>query len=153
MSAGTIPGRASAISLRPAETADDVAACWPLMRLLRPHLPSAEVFMERVARQQTEGYRILVALPDGKVTALAGWRIQDNLVHGRHIYVDDLVTRPECRGQGWGAHLLAALGSEATRQGCTKLVLDTALGNADAQRFYRREGFRNTALKFAKDLA
>ena len=40
--------------LRHAETEADIAACYPVMALLRPHLASAEEFVARVARHDRE---------------------------------------------------------------------------------------------------
>lgn len=142
---GTVP-------LRAAETGSDLAACWPLLHALRPHLASPEEFLSRVTRQVANGYRLLVAWQGDAAAALAGWRVQENLVYGRHLYVDDLVTRPESRGLRLGAQLLAALVMEGRGLGCAKLVLDTALHNTVAQHFYAREGLRHTALRFSVDL-
>ena len=50
------------IALRHAEGTAQIAACFPVMRELRPHLRSAEELIERVSRQrQDAGYRILAA--------------------------------------------------------------------------------------------
>ncbi len=76
------------IALRHADTDGDVAACFPVMVLLRPHLHNAAELVARVTRQRAEGYRILAALRDRDSVALAGYPI-----HGRVIYVDDLVCR------------------------------------------------------------
>jgi GNAT superfamily N-acetyltransferase len=142
----------SDLMLQPAETVTETTACWPLMQLLRPYLTSAEMFLEQVARQRMFNYRLLVAWKDGEAVALAGWRLQENCAYGRHIYVDDLVTRPDRRGQGLGARLIARLAGDGNRLGCVALVLDTAVNNSDAQRFYARSGLRNRALSFSMKL-
>jgi hypothetical protein len=64
----------SDIVLRQAETDAEVAACFPVMVQLRPHLASAEELVARVARQRETGYCILAAWCDGKPVALAGYR-------------------------------------------------------------------------------
>jgi hypothetical protein len=51
----------SAIELRHAESGRDVAACFPVMVQLRPHLDSADELVARVARQRVAGYRLLAA--------------------------------------------------------------------------------------------
>jgi hypothetical protein len=48
--------------------------------------------LARVARQRAEGYRVLATWRGREPVALAGYRIAENLIHGRFIYVDDLVT-------------------------------------------------------------
>ncbi|HSX90685.1 MAG TPA: GNAT family N-acetyltransferase, partial [Pseudomonas sp.] len=77
---------------------------------------------------------------------------QENLVYGAFLYVDDLITVESRRGGQWGARLLRALDRVARAQGCARLVLDTGLGNARAQRFYFREGLYSGALRFQKSL-
>lgn len=131
-----------------------LAACYPLMRQLRPHLASAEEFAARVQRQQNEaGYRLFALWPgekegDGAPLALAGYRQLDNLMHGRHCYVDDLVTDELRRGHGHGRLLLDHIAQQAISDGCAKLLLDTPMANALGHRFYYRAGLLATALRF-----
>lgn len=143
----------SAIVLRHADTAEEVAACFPVMALLRPHLADASELAARVARQREAGYRLLAAWRDGAPIALAGYRIEENLVHGRFVYVDDLVTAAGERRGGIGARLLDAVAEEGRRAGCARLVLDTALDNVLAHRFYYRQGMLARALRFSREIA
>lgn len=139
--------------LRHAETDAEVAACFPVMTLLRPHLTGADELVARVARQREAGYRILAAWRVGTPVALAGYRTEENLIHGRFIYVDDLVTAESERSRGLGARLLGAVAAEGRKLGCDKLVLDTALDNIQAHRFYHREGLRARALRFSRPIS
>ncbi len=143
----------SGITLRHAETDQEVAACFPVMAQLRPHLASAEEFVARVARQRAEGYRLLAAWRDGVAVALAGYRTEENLIHGRFLYVDDLVTAETERRQRLGARLLDAVAGEGRRLGCRRLVLDTALDNVLGHRFYYRQGLVARALRFSREIA
>jgi GNAT superfamily N-acetyltransferase len=138
--------------LRQLETPEDWQACLPLMRELRPHLANADDFVQRLARMQQESYRLLAAMDDGRAVALAGYRYQENLIYGRFMYVDDLVVAPSARGNRWGARLIAELDGLARGADCAKLVLDTGLGNALAQRFYFRQGLLTSAIRFSKPL-
>lgn len=139
-------------ALRHLETPDDWQACLPLMRELRPHLADAHDFIQRLARMHQESYRLLAAVRDGRAVALAGYRYQENLIYGRFMYVDDLVVDPSERGSRWGARLIDALDALARDADCNKLVLDTGLGNALAQRFYFRQGLLTSAIRFSKPL-
>jgi GNAT superfamily N-acetyltransferase len=139
-------------TLRHAETDAELAACLPVMRLLRPHLTSAEEFCARVRRQAAAGYRILVAWHDAEPIGLAGYRPQENLIRGPFCYVDDLVVRDDLRSSGVGARLLVAVGAEAKARGLPHLVLDTGLDNLLGQRFYFRFGMLPAALRFAMRL-
>jgi ribosomal protein S18 acetylase RimI-like enzyme len=138
--------------LRHAESAEDIRACYAVMAELRPHLEGADDFAARVERMRAQQYRLLAVWQGGAVVALAGYRLQENTVYGRFLYVDDLVAGAASRGQGFGARLLAALSDEAAQAGCVRLVLDTGLSNALAQRFYFREGLLTGAIRFHKVL-
>ncbi|WP_144629946.1 GNAT family N-acetyltransferase [Bordetella genomosp. 13] len=138
--------------LRHADTPDELRACFPVMLELRPHLRDESDFMARIARQRAEGYRLMAAWQDGRPVALSGYRVQENLVYGRFLYVDDLISSKTSRGQRWGARLLDEMEAIARREGCVRLVLDTALSNALAQRFYFRQGMLTGAMRFAKPL-
>lgn len=131
---------------------DEWHACLPLMRELRPHLTDAHDFAARLSRMRTENYRLLAGMEDGRAVALAGYRYQENLIYGVHLYVDDLVVDATRRGGRWGARLLQALDGIARDAGCTRLVLDTGLSNALAQRFYFRQGLLTSAIRFSKNL-
>jgi len=123
-----------------------------VMVLLRPHLAAKE-FVTRIRRQHGAGYRLLAAWRDGVPVALAGYRIEENLIHGRFIYVDDLVTAEAERRGGLGAQLLTAVAEIGREQGIARLVLDTAIDNVFAHRFYYRQGLLARALRFSRDIA
>ncbi|MBN9044802.1 MAG: GNAT family N-acetyltransferase [Rhizobiales bacterium] len=137
--------------LIPPGAEDEVRACFPLMRELRPHLVSEDDFVDRWRRQEAAGYRLLVLWENGEPVALAGFRVQEILVHGLHLYVDDLVTRTGRRRAGHGKAIMDALKQEAARLSCRKILLDTPTGNVLGQRFYYREGFALTAFRFMLD--
>jgi GNAT superfamily N-acetyltransferase len=63
------------------------------------------------------------------------------------------VTSEAERRHGIGALLLEAVAAEGRRLGCGRLVLDTALDNVLAHRFYYRQGMLARALRFSRDLA
>lgn len=134
------------------ESDEDYRASFPVMQELRPHLADAAAFAERARRQAGQGYRLLAAWQDGQVRALAGYRVQENLLYGRFLYVDDLVTSAGARGQRLGASLIDALREEAREQACSHLVLDTALANSLGQRFYFRQGLLAVGMHFRQPL-
>jgi len=138
--------------LRHAKSEADIRACFHVMRQLRPNLATPEDFLARVALQSGQGYRLLAVWDDGKPLALAGYRRLDNMIHGRFIYVDDLITDADGRGQGLGERLLEALRELGRAENCQQLVLDTALSNSLAQRFYFRSGLLSRGLHFSMEL-
>jgi ribosomal protein S18 acetylase RimI-like enzyme len=140
------------VVVRHAASSEEVAACFPVIVQLRPFLVDAADWQERVSSMTGAGYRVLAAWDGARATAVAGYRIMENLIHRRFVYVDDLVTAEDRRGEGLGALLLkeiARIGGEAR---CQRLVLDTAASNTSARRFYKREGLLDVVVGFVKPL-
>jgi ribosomal protein S18 acetylase RimI-like enzyme len=142
----------SGVELRHVETAAEIAAGFPVMVQLRSHLADADELVARVTRQSQQGYRLLAAWRDGVPVALAGYRLAENLIHGKFIYVDDLVAAEAERRGGLGARLLDEVAELGRARGCTRLVLDTALDNVLAHRFYYRQGLLARALRFSREI-
>ena len=122
-----------------AETDDDILQCHAVMVQLRPHVP-IEGFVARVRRMQTTGFRLAYLRDSGGVQAVAGFRVLDQLVSGRVLYVDDLVTNEQQRSTGHGAALLTWLQDLARADDCEFLELDSGVHRAGAHRFYFRHG-------------
>ena len=119
-----------------ASTAAEIRQCYPVMRELRTHLTDEESFVNRVLRQQEQGYQLAYLESDGDVCAVAGYRILESLFSGRNLYVDDLVTRKSDRSRGFGGELLDWLIDLAREQDCETLELDSGVQRFDAHRFY-----------------
>ena len=130
-----------------ATTDEAIAACYPVLRQLRPKL-NESTFVSDVRRMQQQGY-ILASLRDEEVRAVAGYRYYEMFAFGLTLYVDDLVTDAGHRSSGYGVRLLDWLKREATDRGCGFLTLDSGLKRVDAHRFYRRHGLEEIALHFA----
>jgi GNAT superfamily N-acetyltransferase len=135
-----------------AESIEQIRACHPVMRELRPHVAEEE-FVDRVQRQQEQGYRLAFLVEAGEPVAVAGFRVLENLAWGRFLYVDDLVTRPDRRSAGHGRTLLAWLHTVARREACAELHLDSGVQRVDAHRFYAREGMELSSYHYRTRLA
>jgi len=140
------------LQLRLIDSEQDYHAAFPIMKELRPHLADAASFIAQARRQAQQGYRLLAAWQGDAIMGLAGYRLQENLIYGKFLYVDDLVATAHARGDGIGAALIDAVREEARQQGCAQLVLDTGLGNALGQRFYFRQGLLAAGLHFRQSL-
>lgn len=126
---------------------EEIVACYPVLRQLRPNL-DASTFVADVRRMQQQGY-FLASLSDPDVRAVAGYRYLDMFATGMTLYVDDLITDANHRSSGYATRLLEWLKSEAVRHRCKFLTLDSGLKRAGAHRFYRRNGLEEIALHFA----
>lgn len=140
-------------AVRPVTAEEDVRALFELMVQLRPQLHSADAFVEYWQRQAGSGYCLVAVHEGATVQAMASYRLQENLVHGRFLYVEDLVTDAGVRGRGHGERLMAWLREQARSSGCARLVLDTGLDNVLAHRFYYRCGLLAGALRFNAPVA
>lgn len=141
------------MTIRHVDTATDIVRCFPLMRQLRPGLESAEQFLGSYRRQSAQGYRLVAGWLEEVPVVLAGYRVTENLFHGQHVYVDDLVADPAYRNRGHAAALLDFLKAEAKALGCGQLVLDTAVDNLNAQHVYQKSGMTGGGLHFFMKLA
>jgi GNAT superfamily N-acetyltransferase len=140
------------IEIKHIENDADLEASFPVMQELRPHLSDRASYVAQIAHQRTQGYRLLAAWRDGAIVGLAGYRLQDNLIYGRFVYVDDLVVTAALHRSGLGARLLQAARQQAIALHCRHFVLDTGLHMHLAQRFYFRQGLLARAMHFVEPL-
>ena len=138
-----------AIARKPAQ----IGRCYEVMRELRPHFTDPKKFVERVRRQQRDGYLLAFVEAGGKVRAVAGYRFLESLYSGRFMYVDDLVTHEHDRSAGYGGKLLDWLKHEARRNRCENLELDSGVQRFDAHRFYFMKRMKIASYHFSMELA
>ena len=140
--------------IRELEGAESARAFVAMAELRR--LADVPTFLERVAVQRREGYRLVGSFADGDEDAagVAGFRPGNFLAWGKVIYVDDLSTRAKYRGRGHAGALLDWLIAEAKRLECDQLHLDSGVGadRETAHRLYMNKGMRISAHHFQIDL-
>jgi GNAT superfamily N-acetyltransferase len=129
----------------------EIAACFPVIKVLRPHLVDAE-FIPRVLRQQSQGYRLCYLRDAGIVVAAAGYRLLEFLAWGRVLYVDDLATLQEKQGSGYGGALVDWLIKQAREQSCDELHLDSGYQRHTAHRLYLGRGLKLSSHHFSMKL-
>jgi len=128
---------------------DRLPAVFEVIRELRTHL-SLEQFRDLYERAVPEGYRVAAVFDGDECRAAAGYRIATNLVSGKHLYVDDLVTGDAWRSHGYGRLLNKYLVEKARNEGCGSIQLDSGVHRGDAHRFYFRERYRITSFHFGR---
>jgi GNAT superfamily N-acetyltransferase len=82
-----------------------IKRCAPVLRELRTFLTEDQI-IDRVQQQMTDGYRLAYIEAADIVASVAGYRILRNLIYGRFLYVDDLVTRADHKRAGYAGQLL-----------------------------------------------
>lgn len=137
----------------PHETASAFAA----LSVLRPKLQDINSFVEQVNHvQRKQGYRLFGIFEDGMNNAVAvcGFREEMNLVSGRHMHIDDLVTLPQYRKNGYGTRLLSEIQNIARQEGISQIHIDSNVGGerTTAHRIYFQHGFEIGAYHFVCQL-
>ena len=139
-----------------ARTDAELAACFPVLAELRPHL-AADTFLALVRRLGAETGLELAAVRagglDGPVVAVAGYRVSEWLAGGRYLEIEDLVTHAADRSAGHGGALFDWLADLAAGRGCAHLRLVSNVRRVDAHRFYQRKGMTLDAHYFSMPLA
>lgn len=130
---------------------DEVNRCYPLMNILRPRLIKSE-FSDQVSRQQQQGYHLMVLQEDDIPVSLLGYRLVENLIIGKFLYVDDLVTDPDLKQRGYASQLLNWTVEVAKQHECRAIQLDSGFENVDAHRLYLNHGFQLSAHHLRKSL-
>jgi GNAT superfamily N-acetyltransferase len=140
------------MTIQIAETDEQVAACYAVMRELRPHL-DADAFVGIVRDMQGDGYTLAFLTAADRVVAVAGFRTKRTLFCDKFLYVDDLVTLSAERSKGYGKALLEWLKDRASADGCAELHLDSGVQRKDAHRFYEANNLPISGYHFRTELA
>jgi GNAT superfamily N-acetyltransferase len=120
-----------------------------VMKELRTHL-SFDEFSRLYREAEPGGYRVAAVFDGDECRAVAGYRVTTNLISGKHLYVDDLVTADRWRSAGYGRLLNKYLVEQARNLGCGSIQLDSGVHRGDAHRFYFRERYRITSYHFGR---
>lgn len=134
-----------------AKSDNEIERCFDVMSELRTHLDKNE-FLNTVRAIQEQGYQLAFIEGNGKVVAVAGFRISTNLFMGKHLYVDDLVTASSERSKGYGKILIMWLRNEAKKHNCQYLHLDSGTHRGQAHKFYFAQGLTIASYHFSEQL-
>ncbi len=126
-----------------------IESCFDAFSVLRPHV-RRETFLPQIRRQAQQGFQVLALEQDGLVKSVAGFRLAEFLAWGRVLYIDDLSTLPEARGQGFAGLMLDWLTEHGRQQGCRALHLDSGYARHVAHRLYLNKGFELGSHHMAK---
>jgi len=97
------------------------------------------------------GDRVLVAVADGRVAGMAVLHETPMLHRPTDVgRVTALVVRADVRGRGIGAALVRAAEDILAARGCTRLEITSA--HTRAHPFYRRAGYADEGVRFARKL-
>jgi GNAT superfamily N-acetyltransferase len=134
----------------PANFPKDNEVVFTLLKELRTTL-TLENFIETYKHaHQHDDYQIVYIEDDNKIVGLMGYRILYDFVHGKHLYIDDLVTKSDQRSKGYGAKLLSYAEDLALKLNCTGLRLCTGIENEQGKKFYQKNDWQLRAIVYKK---
>lgn len=131
-----------------ASTDEDINACFPVFSLLRPHV-AKEDFLPQVRRQQSQQYQIMALRHEGVIASAVGFRTAEFFAWGKIIYIDDLTTLAEARGNGFANQLLDRVIEYGKATGCKGVHLDSGYTRFAAHRLYLKKGWQLSSHHFA----
>ncbi len=160
--------------IRIARSPEEILLCWDVMHELRPHLVKRE-FVPLVTEMIREGYILAYIIEDGpggvpvsgtgdapggaaakpgvsRAAAAVGFRYLRFLLHGEHIYIDDLSTLPDHRKKGYAGALLEYVFGLAADRGLKVVALDSGPARHAAHRLYLNRGFALASYHFVRSL-
>lgn len=132
------------------ENTVDLERAFPIVKQLRPHLTWEQFGAIFKQARSNENFHLLAMFDGSECVAVMGYRILHDFVHGRHLYVDDLVVASSRRSQGLGAELLREAETIAKVQDCAMLRLSTGIENERGKRFYDAMGWQVRAVVYKK---
>jgi GNAT superfamily N-acetyltransferase len=93
-------------------------------------------------RETPNVYQNWVAVEGERVIGFLSLMFYKTLFHdGGTAQINELVVEKDRRGEGVGRLLIERAVAEARRRGMDEIEVGTEMGNAAAQRFYRKNGF------------
>ena len=131
---------------------EDLKRCYPVMKELRLNLEFKTFIAIYEQAHKADGYEIVALEKQGQVIALMGYRFLYDYVHGKHVYIDDLVTTEKARSQGAGAQLLKYAETIAEKNNCQNLRLCTGIENEQGKKFYDRCNWNLRAVVYKKKI-
>jgi PhnO protein len=133
---------------------DDAARLMPLLEALG-YPAAADAIGERLrALLSTDpGARVLVAAIDGELVGFATLHSTPVLHRATPVgRITGIAVRPSARGAGVGRELVRAAESHFREQGFQRIEVTSGPMHEDAYPFYRRLGYTDQGVRFAKPL-
>jgi GNAT superfamily N-acetyltransferase len=147
-------GVAGGVRIRTAAVKDSASVA-ALMTALGYPTTGGEEMAERLRAllARSEDYLVAVAERPGAVVGVIAAAVSLAIEHkGSCGRITALSVHPDDRRRGIGALLLAHAETWLRARGADACIVNSHTRRADAHRFYRREGYEVTGLRFRKDL-
>lgn len=132
-------------------TEQDIEQLIPIIKELRKHR-TAEQLREMLSQQMKDRFQVIFIGDDKHVYAMAGFRTMEVMFSGKTLYVDDLITHPDHRKNGYGGTLLRWMIQYAKDNEYDHFSLDSGNERKDAHRLYTKHGLDVIGAHFAKNV-
>jgi len=121
-----------------------------------------EIGVSILMNKVRDGHTVVMAVADGEVVATATGFIEQKIIHAgiakykaekgasSVMHIEDVATRTDKRGNGYGAACVRALHKTAKNEGCYKIILDASVDNFE--NFYFKLGYKKTELCLRKNI-
>ena len=140
------------MEIKQLKTNQELEIIFPIVKELRPHLSFEEyIYLVREAENDNQ-YKLVGIFENNLPLAVMGYRILFDFVHGKHLYIDDLVVTQSLRSKGYGEMLLEYAEREAKKLDCKWLRLSTGIENERGKKFYERCGWKMRSVTYKKKL-
>lgn len=141
------------VELRRATLSDSDAVYMLICELKQTHFDKTAFDAGFAARLEDPNFHCQLALHNGQPQGLITLHLQFHLHHANWIAeIQELVVIPQARGLGVGKLLLEWAEAEARCANAETIELSTSTGRVNAHRFYQREGYLPSHLRFTKAL-
>lgn len=140
---------ASGLLIRPARPDDSAAIAVLVDQLGHPGSSAADI-AARLPLIEVAGMDALVAELDGRVVGCLTTSVMPVLHRAQPVgRISMLVVEEGLRGKGIGVALLRAGEKALAARGCAMIEVTSNNTRKDAHRFYEREGYEATSLRFS----
>lgn len=140
---------ASGLLIRPARPDDSAAIAVLVDQLGHPGSSAADI-AARLPLIEVAGMDALVAELDGRVVGCLTTSVMPVLHRAQPVgRISMLVVEEGLRGKGIGVALLRAGEKALAARGCAMIEVTSNNKRKDAHRFYEREGYEATSLRFS----
>jgi len=141
----------AASEVRELSTTPQFRNAYSVLSQLRDHL-TEETFLEQLDVMREDGYRLFALFDEGDVVAVVGLVVRRNFFCDRHVFVEDLVTDEQHRGEGYGSRLLEYVHEFAREQSCSYVELESGLWREEAHDFYENRGYEKLCYSFRREV-
>ena len=123
-----------------------------ILKELRPKLTFQDYLDLYNKASDRDSFCLVGVFEKNHCTAVMGYRILYDFVHGKHLYIDDLVVSEQYRSKGTGTQLLNYAEKIAKKNHCAGLRLCTGIDNHLAKKFYERNNWLAKSIAFKHSL-